>query len=87
MNNQLTIIGRARKPCIVHVNMLRPWNIPDARVLRMEVAEEDEDEHTTGPGPSDSNLDVEQNAELDTLLNSFSDVIKLHLGEPHWWNM
>ena len=41
---------------------------------------EDEDEHTTGPGPSDSNLDVEQKAELDTLLNSFSDIINTTPG-------
>ena len=74
VNYQLAIPGIARKPCIVHVNMLRPWNTLDARVLRVVVAEEDEDEHTTGPGPSDSNLDVEQKAELDALLNSFSDV-------------
>ena len=44
------------------------------------MAEEDEDEHTTGPGPSDSNLDVEQKAELDTLLNSFSNVINTTPG-------
>ena len=62
------------------MNMLRPWNTPDARVLRVVVAEEDEDEHTTGPGPSDSNLDMEQKAELDTLLNSFSDVINTTPG-------
>ena len=54
VNYQQAIPGRARKPCIVHVNMLRPWNTPDAQVLREVVAEEDEDEHTTGPGPSDS---------------------------------
>ena len=46
----------------------------------MVVAEEDEDKHTTGPGPSDSNLDVEQKAELDTLLNSFSNVINTTPG-------
>ena len=79
VNYLLAIPGRARKPCIVHVNMLRPWNTPDAQVLRVVVAEE-EDEHTTGPGPSDSNLDVEQKAELDTLLNSFSDVINTTPG-------
>ena len=75
VNYQLAIPGRARKLCIVHVNMLRPWNTPDARVLRVVVAEEDEDEHTTVPSPSDSNLDVEQKAKLDTLLDSFSEVI------------
>ena len=80
VNYQLAIPGRARKPCIDHVNMLRPWNSPDARVLRVVVAEEDEDGHTTGPGLSDSNLNVEQKAELDTLLNSFSDIINTTPG-------
>ena len=80
VNYQLAIPGRARKPCIVHVNMLHQWNTPDARVLKVVVAEEDEDEHTTGHGPSDSNLDMEQKAELDTLLNSFSDVINTTPG-------
>ena len=80
VNYHLAILGRARKPCIVHVNMLRPWTTPDARVLRVVVAEEDEDEHTTGPGPPDFNLDVEQKAELDTLLDSFSDVINTTPG-------
>ena len=37
-------------------------------------------EHTTGPGSSDSNLDVEQKAELDTLLNYFSGVINTTPG-------
>ena len=46
----------------------------------MVVAGEDEDELTTGPGPSDSNLDVEQKAEHDTLLNSFRDVINTTPG-------
>ena len=51
------------------------------------MAEEDEDGHTTGPGPSDSNLDVEQKTEIDTLLNFLVISSILHLGGPHWWNM
>ena len=71
MNYQLAIPGRAGRSHFVHVNMLRPWHIPDARVLRLIVADEDEEETT----PTETQLNYDQKQELKELLSLFEDVI------------
>ena len=74
VNYQLAIPGRAGRSQVVHVNMLRPWHTPDARVLRLIVADEDEEETT--PTETQLNyLEPDQKQELEELLSLFEDVI------------
>ena len=74
VNYQLAIPGRAGRSQVVHVNMLRPWHTPDARVLRLIVADEDEEETT--PTETQLNyLEPVQKQELEELLSLFEDVI------------
>ena len=77
VNYQLAIPGRTNKARVVHVNMLRQWHTPDARVLRLVVADEDEEEgndHTNG-GEESYSINSEQKEDLEELLNSYADVI------------
>lgn len=56
--------------------MLRQWHTPDARVLRLVVADEDEEEGTLVTVEQENNsLDSEQKEQLEKLLNSYEDVI------------
>ena len=74
VNYQLAIPGRAGRSQVVHVNMLCPWHTPDARVLRLIVADEDEEETT--PTETQLNyLEPDQKQELEELLSLFEDVI------------
>ena len=74
MNYQLAIPGRAGRSQVVHVNMLRPWHTPDARVLRLIVADEDEEETMTTETQLNY-LEPDQKQELEELLSLFKDVI------------
>ena len=75
---QLAISGRGSKPQMVHINMLRQWKTPDARVLRVVVADEDEKGyHHTETRQDEEVLDTDQRKELEEILLTFTDVVSL----------
>ena len=81
---QLAIPGRGSKPQTVHINMLRQWKTPDARVLRVVVADEDEKEvHHTESRQDEEVLDTDQRKELEDILLTFTDVVNPIPGRVH----
>ena len=81
---QLAIPGRGSKPQTVHINMLRQWKTPDARVLRVVVADEDEKEdHHTETHQDEEVLDTDQRKELEEILLTFTVVVNPTPGRVH----
>ena len=64
--------------------MLRQWKTPDARVLRVVVADEDEKEdHHTETRQDEEVLDTDQRKELEEILLTFTDVVNSIPGRVH----
>ena len=81
---QLAIPGRGSRPQMVHINMLRVWRTPGARVLRVVVADEDEKEdHHTETRQDKEVLETDQRKELEEILLTFMDVVNPIPGRVH----
>ncbi len=85
LKNQLDIPGRGNKPQTVQINMLRQWKTSDARVLRVVIADVDEDkeDHHTKTRQDEEVLDTDQRKELEEILFTFTGVINPIPGRVH----
>ena len=64
--------------------MLKTWHSPEANVLRVVVAEDEEEESDKPPSKvtlSDSELTKEQEGQLEQLLSEFKDVVNASVGK------
>ena len=81
---QLAIPGRGSKPQTVNINMLRQWKTPDARVLRVVVADEDEKEdHHTETRQDEEVLNTDHRKDLEEILLTFTHVVNPIPGRVH----
>ncbi len=88
-NYKIAVPGKKSKNTTVHINRLKEWKTPVAYLFRVVVAEESEG--TTEPKGkvkmSDPVLSIVQKAQLQAIIDDFSDVVTIELvsvkGEAH----
>ncbi len=88
-NYKIAVPGKKSKNTTVHINRLKEWKTPVAYLFRVVVVEESEG--TTEPigkvKMSDPVLSIVQKAQLQAILDEFSDVVTIELcsvkGETH----
>ena len=64
-----------------HINRLKKWNPPDASILRVIIADEEEELHETRDTNPSKTLSSQQNKELEQLLLEYKDRLNGDLGE------
>ena len=64
-----------------HLNRIKAWNAPNASILRVVVADEDDDEQNLSTTNWQTLLDPQQRADVAQLLYDFSDRLDGSLGE------
>ena len=80
-NYKIAVPGKKSKNTTVHINRLKEWKTPVANLFRVVVAEESEE--TTEPigkvKMSDPLLSIAQKAQLQAILDEFSDGVTIEL--------
>ena len=80
-NYKIAVPGKKSKNTTVHINRLKEWKTPVASLFRVVVAEESEE--TTEPigkvKMSDPLLSIAQKAQLQAILDEFSDGVTIEL--------
>ena len=78
------VYGRQlRGPLVAHVNRHKEWKDPEAQVLRVVMAEEEQDTEEVASRVvlSKPNLSIEQEKQLKELLKEFDDVVCTKIGK------
>ena len=80
---ELAVPSRRSKTLVAHVNRLKAWKNPEAYVLRVVMAEEEQEAEAIASRMilSTPNLTAEQAEQLRELLSQYSDVISPTIGK------
>ena len=81
---ELAVPSRRSKRMVAHLNMLKAWHSPEAKALRVVLAEDNDGESDKPPSRvvlSDSELTKEQEAQLAGLLSEYKDVVNESVGK------
>ena len=79
---ELAVPSRRSKSLVAHVNRLKLWKNPEAHILRVVMAEEEQEAEAVASRMvlSKPNLSKEQQEQLQELLREFGDVLSSQIG-------
>ena len=79
---ELAVPSRRSKSLVAHVNRLKLWKNPEVHVLRVVMAEEEQEAEAVASRMvlSKPNLSKEQQEQLQELLREFGDVLSSQIG-------